>query len=88
MDSEQVREVSKKALVCRNARLFDRRILAAEAFKWNLKQMMEFLSDAAKHPDHYRVHENHHHTLATAVEKLKELRSVGIKEMLTCSNTA
>lgn len=79
MDFDQSRESSSKALVCRDARLFNRRIAAADAFKWNLEQMLQFLSDAVKNPDHYGVHENHHGTLVTAVEKLKELRSAKTK---------
>lgn len=52
MDPEQSREHSKKVLVCRDARLFNKRILAAEAFKWDLGKMLDFLADAAKNPSH------------------------------------
>ena len=76
MVSEQLRESSSKALVCRDARLFNRRILAADAFKWTLEKMLQFLSDAVKNPEHYGVHKDHHRTLVAAVEKLEDLRSV------------
>lgn len=73
VDTKELAKSPKKASIDRNARLFNKNVLAAEAFKWDLKRMLHFLSDAAKNPDHYGVHRDHHHTLTTAVTKLEEL---------------
>lgn len=35
----------RKSLICRNARLFNGRVLAAEAFKWDLEQVsMDYIA--------------------------------------------
>lgn len=75
----RLRKALTWTLVCRKARLFNGRILAAEAFKWDLEKMLHFLSEAAMNPSHYGVHRDHHHTLAVAVDKLQHLRLVLIR---------
>ncbi len=75
---KQLHKRFKRTLICRNANLFNGRILAAEAFKWDLEKMLHFLGEAAENPSYYGVHRDHHHTLMTAVAKLEGLRSVTI----------
>ena len=88
MDSEQLHEGAKKALVCRDARLFNRHILAAEAFKWDLGKMLDFLGDAARSLGHYGVHRDHQQTLVTAVEKLERLSDTATsRAFLTADKT-
>ncbi len=82
---KQLHKRFKRTLIRRNASLFNGRVLAADAFKWDLEKMVEFLGKAAENPNHYGVHGDHHHTLMTAMGKLEGLRSVTIT--IFCKST-
>ena len=82
---KQLQKRFKRTLICRNARLFNGRVVAADAFKWDLEKMLQFLSKAAENPNYYGVHGDHHHTLVTAIGKLEGLRSVTITSF--CKST-